>query len=537
MKKKGQTASPAMHFVRIADTRIVRPTDETTFRLRLEAHNHVLQAFPPARYTETKKVNAILQRAFEFYSVRLGRLLEQLASRDFIQCILLQYDESVRIGHGDTLVPIEREFWRASGPQFRRALKHLCEKASSVALRVDSDLTQARSVKFFNQALLCAEEMVNLYHLSETTYSLFPDDIELQLSERFFDCTLQASRAHLLSRFVKMVEDDRDNQSKFIKGLTFDTDPPAQCAVLDPYFYRAFGISFGHFLDFLRHAVDDPTPDPNGLPIPFINLERFVEAGSKLGIEPELVRKILMGFTLRKTAMRQEGRVMWNPKQKHRALRRAFFEFPHPEGTHLVWSRGMAKESFVWLLSGACFQQLPDEWINDETRVGLAAVSNACGEWFERVASDNLRNVGFKGQAYNGHVRVGQEVLAIPDSVGQLDFLGYNSAERLLLLAEFKMVEEGTEPRFYRDAIAQFVRNKVNYADKFRRKIAWVTENREHLAGMFLPGSGSVRLASVMITLYPCFASFFIDDFPCVSITHFRLDYQRKSGWPYPLTA
>ena len=36
-----------------------------------------------------------------------------------------------------------------------------------------------------------------------------------------------------------------------------------------------------------------------------------------------------------------------------------------------------------------------------------------------------------------------------------------------------------------------------------------------------------------MITLYPNFASFFMEDFPCVSLTHFRLDYESKRCWPY----
>jgi hypothetical protein len=524
-----------MNFVRISDARIVRPTNATALRLRQDAHSYVCEVFPPGVYQATEKVNAALQRAFEFYSVRLERLLEKLASRDFIQFVLFQYDESVRIGHGDKLTPDEHAFWRANGQQFRRALKYLCEKSSQVAVRSDSDLSQATSVKCFDQALLCAEEMVHFYHMSETTYSLFPDDIQLRLTDKFFECELSGSRAHLLPRFVTMVEEDRNNRSRFITGLTFDTDPVAQCSVLDPYFNRAFGVSFGHFLDFLRHAVDDPKPHPEGFPIPFINLEELVKAGSKLGIKPDLVRTILAGFILRKTAMQDEGRAMWNPKQKHRALRRAFFEFPHPTGTHLVWSRGMAKESFVWMLSGACFQHLPEEWTNEETTAGLAAASNACGAWFEKIATANLKSIGFEGQPCKGVVRSGQNSLVIPDSVGQLDFLGYSPSERLLLLAEFKMVEEGTEPRFYRDAIAQFVRNKSNYADKFRRKIAWMKENRKRIADILAHGENSVRVATVMVTLYPSFASFFIDDFPCISITHLRLNFQRKGAWPFPV--
>lgn len=327
---------------------------------------------------------------------------------------------------------------------------------------------------------------------------------------------------------------DRNNRQRFIAGLTFDTNPVSQCAVLDSYFNKAFGISFGDFLGFLRHAIDDPLPHPKGFPIPFINLEGFVKAGAVSGINADLVRKILAGFTLHKAAMARERRVMWNPKQEFRALRRAFFEFPHADGTHLVWSRGMAKESFVWLLSGVCFQHLPEEWVNEDTSAGLAAASNACSKWFETCATENLKAVGFQGQAYKASIRVGQNSIEIPSLVGQLDFLGYSAAENILLLAEFKIVEEGTEPRFYRDAISQFVRNTGNYADKFRRKIAWVKENQTKIAEMFKTGS-QPPLATVMIALYPSFASFFIEDFRLVSVTHFRLGYERAGKWPYAL--
>ena len=346
---------------------------------------------------------------------------------------------------------------------------------------------------------------------------------------------LRSTRAQCLPEFVRIVEVDRNNRQRFISGLTFDTNPVSQCAVLDSYFDKAFGISFGHFLDFLRHAIDDPLPHPKGFPIPFINLEGFVKAGATSGINQDLVRKILAGFTLHKAAMEREGRVMWNPKQEFRALRRAFFEFPHPAGTHLVWSRGMAKESYIWLLSGVCFQHLPEEWLTEETKAGLAEASNACSKWFETCAAENLKSVGFQGQAFKDSVRIGRNALEIPNLVGQLDFLGYSVTENLLLLAEFKIVEEGTEPRFYRDAISQFVRNKGNYAAKFRRKIAWIKDNQTRIAKMFNPDGRLPQLATAMITLYPSFASFFIDDFRCVSITHFRLDYERAGKWPYAL--
>jgi hypothetical protein len=260
-----------MRFVEVADARIVRADSEVVESLRNEAHAQVLQVLSSGIYTDATRVNAALQRAFEFYSTRLDNILASLASRDFIQFLLHQYDETVRLGYGDKLSVSEKDFWRTKGQQFRRALKYLCEKTAVVAQRADSDLSKKKSLKLFNHALVCAEEMVNLYHLSESTYSLFPDDIELELTKKHFNCVLRSSRALCLPEFVRLMEVDRNNRQRFVSGLTFDTNPVSQCAVLDSYFDKAYGVSFGHFLDFLRHAIDDPLPHPRGFQIPFIN--------------------------------------------------------------------------------------------------------------------------------------------------------------------------------------------------------------------------------------------------------------------------
>ena len=95
------------------------------------------------------------------------------------------------------------------------------------------------------------------------------------------------------------------------------------------------------------------------------------------------------------------------------------------------------------------------------------------------------------------------------------------------------MVEGGLEPRFFRDALSQFVRGKGNYAERFRKKLSWVLENRRAVARALGVSLAEPRMAGVLLTLYPSFASYSIADFPCVSITEFMLDYEAAGGWPY----
>ena len=79
----------------------------------------------------------------------------------------------------------------------------------------------------------------------------------------------------------------------------------------------------------------------------------------------------------------------------------------------------------------------------------------------------------------------------------------------------------------------EFVSASGSYAERFRKKRAWVKANTPAIAAA-LGGQGVAGLATVMLTLYPCIAREFIPDFPCVSLTEFLLDYEQNSSWPYP---
>ena len=96
------------------------------------------------------------------------------------------------------------------------------------------------------------------------------------------------------------------------------------------------------------------------------------------------------------------------------------------------------------------------------------------------------------------------------------------------------MVSTGVEAKYWRDDIATFVRRKGSYAEKFRRKINWVTDHRHQLAAVFSLAA-DVRIAPVMVTLYPCIAQIFIEDFRCVSLAEFMLDHRAAGKWPYEL--
>jgi hypothetical protein len=240
--------------------------------------------------------------------------------------------------------------------------------------------------------------------------------------------------------------------------------------------------------------------------------------------------------------MEAEGREIWKPKQEYRAYRRGIFEVPHPTGMHFIFSKEMARESLLLLLSGVAFKQLPPEWQSDTVNLAIETLSNEAGKWFEQVVLENFANVNiFGAKSLNRGIGQGSKRLEIPSSVGEIDYLGYSSDEELLVVAECKMVRGKTEPRLFRDDISQFVTSNGSYFNKFEKKVAWIRTNMADVCNALSSiqtYEALVRpkqVVTVVVTYFPTIASCFTTQFPCVTIAECMMGYEINNKWPYEI--
>ena len=130
-------------------------------------------------------------------------------------------------------------------------------------------------------------------------------------------------------------------------------------------------------------------------------------------------------------------------------------------------------------------------------------------------------------------------MIKIPSDVGEIDFLGYSEKENFLLIAECKMVQGGSEGRFFRDDIKEFVTSRKSYLKKYNRKVEWLRNNISAAAsalastGLYSMPTEPLTIVTAVITHYPTIAQDFINDYPCVSITNLVLDHEERGKWPY----
>jgi hypothetical protein len=536
--------SSGFNLERFGDIEIYRPRYSGEVNLRIESESHLRSKFLPGLYSDQKKINEILLHQFKFYSKKFEYVIPKLASRNLMEFVLFEFDQASAIEgkykHGQ-LSKKEAGRWKQLGSVFRRAAKYLAERIVLLQPEEVPDAPEASITAMLDEIWIAAEEMVNLYLLSDQTFMVFPEDTTLEIypegSNDFGNLEVRQN-----CDIEELVRRDTVNRHSVIgSDTTFLLNLDVHEQIIGHVLKKTIGASYDEVVTLLALLIRDAEPAPGSFPTLFLHRSNLIDTlHEHTGLNKKAIEAILDGFTIRKADMESEGREVWKPKQEYRAFRRAFFEMPHTTGTHLAFSRSMALESLDQLVRGVVFRQFPPEWRSAEVDAAVVKLSQQAGKWFEGIVENRLRGIGIIGfKSIQKQIGQKNDAVKIPSEVGEIDFLGYSQNEKLLLIAECKMVQGGLEGKFFRDDIKEFVTSSKSYVKKYSRKVRWLRDNASAVTNtlnstrLYSAPIKPLAIATVVITYYPTIAQYFIDDYPCTSITNLILDYQKEGKWPY----
>ena len=525
-----------MNTIRLGPAKLIRPSKDVEIFVRSQAEDHLLERFPIGTFKNPVDVNAIIQHQFNFYDSNLRRLVSRISSRDAAQFLLFQYDQASEILHGEKLDVDEARQWSSMEGTFRRSIKFILELMCMNRPVGPPAVPKEYAGSTMEIVFFLAENAVHLAEMSNRVHAMFPEQWYAMIGpkDHDHDFTLRISGPdeqfdHI---FSKRVIRDRVSRNEFVPMPQFDIHTATHQGFLDAAFSQSFGMTYGEFIFVISQMIDKAQPAPDGFPVLFIHEEKLLQGLYQSGMSSRGIDLAVRGFSIRAEHLEEENRTVYKPKQSSRAYRRGFFSIPHESGQHLAFSKSMARECMMLLVNSVCYQYLPSEWRSEGTKKALATLSGAAGRWFEKTVERNLGTLGITGGRAKGWIGKGTNRIAIPDEVGELDFLGYDSQNNTIFLVEAKMTYTGLEAAFWRDDIHEFVTSKRSFAVKFRRKIEWVNRNLTEITRAL--GFQAVRdFKCAMITLYPCVAAQMIKDFKCVSVTELMLDYRERGGWPY----
>lgn len=533
----------------IGGIRLWRPRIEAELSIRREAEQDLRGKFKVGDYTTVATINPILRSLFEFYDKRLKEMIPQIGSRDLMEFLFHQYDQAHNVDAMAKLGKLDNQdtkYWNSRGHNFRRAIKYLAECVAMLAPEEKPNAEESALIDLLDTTLICAEELVRLANASDQTFMLFPENTTLTLeplgTENYVKLKVSPLRGQNLGERSRQDAIIRDKYTKDDYPLL---DWPLYSSIFDSSFKSVFGLdmqqSFRLLLDMIDGKSIEMPPGPKGFNMPFVRRELVIETISKgSGIAPHCIGRLLDGFTITRQNMILENRQVWRPKQEYRAYRRGFFEFPHASGPHLTFSHNMAKECILVLLRDLAFQYLPKEWKEPALKAASAALSNRCGEEFEKIIQKLMMDRGFQlAASFKNSIGTGAARLVVPADIGEMDCLAYSQSLQLMVLLECKLVQAGTEPTRFRDDLDQF-NNKKGFFVKIDKKLTWVRSNMaavcqalESIPETIKPVN-PISISCAIITFYPSIASDYAQSIPCVSMSEFFTEWDKKGTWPYP---
>ena len=207
------------------------------------------------------------------------------------------------------------------------------------------------------------------------------------------------------------------------------------------------------------------------------------------------------------------------------ADRRGFFSIDINGKEYLIFSKEMALESLTQLIHVLPFRQLAVEWKTKEIEKGLSTVSNKSGAWFEQLVSKQLLKKDIKNVVSVKKLFTSEKIIHVPQTVGDIDLIGFNPKGNILYIFECKFVKFSSESKIDRDDISNFITSSKSYDFKFKKKIAWLTENIsliiEHMNYNKISISEVDNIEPILITFYPTIVRGFITDYKCTNFVEY----------------
>ena len=168
------------------ENNLVEPKGQLVRTVWKEISDSLCEQFQPGVYQDREMINKVLHSAYILVEKRLDRLIRRLASREFMEFLLYQYDLAAELWQSvpdsGNLDDLHRESHLASR---RRALKHLAEQTAMCSPPEYAPLHLSNLITETEEAVLNADILVTLYMMSDRTHFLFPNHSQLTLSKNY----------------------------------------------------------------------------------------------------------------------------------------------------------------------------------------------------------------------------------------------------------------------------------------------------------------------------------------------------------------
>lgn len=518
-----------LHTWTIADQHIISVPAELENSLIARAAKHLREVYPAGLYTEVNDMNGILKRQYQYYSTLLEEQLRPIATREFLQMILHQYDQSCELEwrrKAGTLTGHDDARW-GNRPFFRRALKYIAESIVAKPAKRNGEYSRRTLPRRVTTIVVAAEQLVAFANTSTQTYALLPEETSIVIRPdgdgQYLSVT--SPRVELLG-FAQRVDAVVRNISSVIPNSENLLHAVGmQAPHVDKAFQNSLDVSYTELVGLACDIIERIVPPANDFPIPVVSHAELLRGLSeRTHLRPSQIELLIQGFSVCRGSLAKVPREVFRPNQEHRLYRRGFCLLEDEDGDWVVWSRELAKESLVFLVEGAVFKQAPSEWQSPAIESALATLSNVGGEWFEAIVLRGLTSNGVTAAGFKKRFRAENVSWQIPPQIGQIDCIFYCDVSKKLVVADSKLTRHSTEAALFRNELQKYVWSESSYEKQISVKAEWVAQNitriRPALEAVGILGKEErvEGVAAAIITYSPSIAAYFTKDVVVIAL-------------------
>lgn len=531
----------SLNYETIGSVDILRPSPQTRMSIREKAEAHLRDKYYPGTYTDRQTCNEILQHVFKFYETELERVVQLVATSRWVGELLFQYDESGRVSQAykrNELSKSDHHYWGSIGAVHRQSIDLICEKIASVGEIDKISVLWQTQIPDFEIALVCAEKCVEYSEKSNYTQIVVPNATSITIhppnSDPYFEHQISDSVNKHISNYFRQNHKEVTARAEYLEA-TFDPfDHQYHASILNDAMREAIGLKYNQYQAIITLVPARFPPPQSYKNMPMCMKEDLIAGISEELELPTAVVELVLNSLVMDTST---PRKVWNSRQQNRINKQPFLQFVSKGRIVLMWSNRKVGDFLTLLDSDITFNKPQQGWTQPALVAAVTDISNAAGKWFERSATMQLEQVGFKGCKIK--TTTFSQFPEVNFDCGEIDFLAYHPATNCLAIFEFKMFETGFDARGVRQVRSSFLEGKDAYTKVFAKKINWITENIEFVE-KFLQDKYHLRIAaetkllsSAFITFYPSLMNLFFAYPPCKSLVEFIDDFKIKGEWPY----
>ncbi|MBN1183867.1 MAG: hypothetical protein JXB49_16360 [Bacteroidales bacterium] len=509
-----------------------------------EAEKKLRKEFSEGTYFETDQIVEILNFLHNYHYNETCEIIHGIDSREVISFLLFQFE----------LVEKDNVYKEKSEQEyvfFKETIFYLLDLIVEKKSTESSNIVYFDKYELFHRLWIHAKNAIEYSNVSNLSHWICKGNTALTIypvgAKYFIEHEILNSFTENFQSFGSDKKRNITLRDKYINGSDLQNEIYEILSSDDNLGFKSeFGLSYVEFeyiiLDMIMNCKKINGPND----IPCISDSHIYSLAKGLNISKENIERLLNGVTLDISQFDHRKREVWDFTQQERSRKRPLVQINFDGKDLRLFAPSLLRERILMLGEDILLSpqlRLPKEWKVGIINKKLSQCNTKIGKWFENKTINLLRLIKIIGFKPSIRIKLSNfEVINIKPDIGPPDFIGYSFNDNSLVIIECKLLDCVFESKGIYGELSKFLcknDSKKCYVQKFKEKIAWISENLNSIKKAISYNCKIVvpeNCNSIMycfVTYYPTMLRYFYSEIPCPTLFELLDSYNINQKWPF----